>query len=75
MAIAFTGVTPVKLLFVSSIVAGIATPLTLLLMMVVAQNRRIMKHGQVRWDEQLGESKHVNYILHRFSFCSERNVS
>lgn len=46
LAIAFTGVTPVKLLFVSSIVAGLTTPLTLLLMMVVAQNRRIMKHGR-----------------------------
>jgi len=46
LAIAFTGVTPVKLLFVSSIVAGLTTPLTLLLMMVVAQNGRIMKHGR-----------------------------
>jgi Mn2+/Fe2+ NRAMP family transporter len=45
LAIAFAGVAPVKLLFVSSIVGGLATPITLLLMMVVAQNRTIMRHG------------------------------
>ena len=46
LAIAFAGVAPVKLLFVSSIVGGLATPITLGLMMVVAQNRDIMKHGR-----------------------------
>lgn len=46
LAIAFAGVEPVKLLFVSSIVGGLGTPITLLLMMVVAQNRKIMQHGR-----------------------------
>lgn len=46
LAIAFAGVAPVKLLFVSSIVGGLATPVTLVLMMVVAQNRKIMRHDR-----------------------------
>jgi Mn2+/Fe2+ NRAMP family transporter len=45
LVIAFAGVAPVKLLFASSIVGGLATPITLVLMMVVAQNRKIMRDG------------------------------
>ncbi len=42
LVIAFAGVAPVKLLFVSSIVGGLATPLTLVMMMVVAHDPKIM---------------------------------
>jgi Mn2+/Fe2+ NRAMP family transporter len=50
LAIAFVGVAPIKLLFVSSIAGGLATPITLLLMMVVAHNSKIMRHGRCdRW--------------------------
>jgi Mn2+/Fe2+ NRAMP family transporter len=46
LGIAFAGIPPVKLLFVSSIVGGLATPITLFLMMLVAQDRKIMQHDR-----------------------------
>lgn len=50
LVIAFAGIAPVKLLFVSSIVGGLATPITLFLMMVIAQNPKIMKRDRCqRW--------------------------
>jgi len=48
LAISFAGVAPVKLLFMSSIVGGLTTPITLFLMMVVAQNGKIMKRDRCR---------------------------
>jgi len=41
-AIAFAGVHPIQLLFIASIAGGLATPITLLLVMLVAHNRRLM---------------------------------
>jgi Mn2+/Fe2+ NRAMP family transporter len=37
--IALAGISPIKLLFVSSIVGGIATPITLTMMMLIAGSR------------------------------------
>lgn len=45
VAIALSRIAPIKLLFVSSIIGGLATPITLTLMLLVAQNRKIMKKG------------------------------
>lgn len=42
-AIALIGVSPIKLLFVSSIAGGIATPVTLGLLLAVAHDRHVMK--------------------------------
>lgn len=48
--VALAGVRPIALLFASSIAAGIATPVTLLLMLLVAANRKIMgKHRPSAW--------------------------
>lgn len=41
--VALAGVSPIKLLFISSIAGGIATPVTLGLLMAVANDRRVMK--------------------------------
>ncbi len=41
--IALAGVSPIKLLFFSSIVGGLATPITLTMMMLIAGNRSAMK--------------------------------
>ena len=40
---AMAGVSPIKLLFISSIVGGLATPITLTMMMLIAGNRDAMK--------------------------------
>ncbi|MBV9269704.1 MAG: divalent metal cation transporter, partial [Candidatus Eremiobacteraeota bacterium] len=40
---AFVGVPPIKLLFISSIAGGLATPITLAFMLMVASNRKVMK--------------------------------
>lgn len=42
-AIALAGVTPIKLLFASSIAGGLATPITLTMMMLIAGNHSKMK--------------------------------
>ena len=42
IAIGMAGVPPIKLLFFSGIAGGIATPLTMALMLLVARNRRVM---------------------------------
>ena len=44
-AIAFAGVTPIQLLFTSSIAGGIATPITLVFLLLAAQDKKIM-HGR-----------------------------
>jgi Mn2+/Fe2+ NRAMP family transporter len=41
-AVTIIGVNPIQLLFFSSIVGGFATPVTLVLMMLVARNKRVM---------------------------------
>ena len=46
-AIAFAGISPIALLYVSSIVAGIATPITLILMLLVARNRLVMRQHRL----------------------------
>ncbi|GAC1406712.1 MAG: divalent metal cation transporter [Candidatus Velthaea sp.] len=43
-AVAFLPVAPIKLLFIAGIAGGIATPVTLVLLMRVATDRNIMKH-------------------------------
>ena len=49
-AIAYAGVSPIALLYISSIVAGIATPITLILMLLVARNQGVMgKHRLPRF--------------------------
>lgn len=45
--IAMAGVQPIKLLFLSGIAGGIATPVTLALMLVVARNRNVMKDARI----------------------------
>ena len=45
--IALAGVPPIKLLFFSSIVGGLATPITLTMMMMIAGNRAAMKRKQL----------------------------
>ena len=41
--IALIGVAPIKLLFISGIAGGIATPFTLALLMMIARDRKVMK--------------------------------
>ena len=41
------GISPIALLYVSSIVAGIATPITLILMLLVARNRLVMRQHRL----------------------------
>jgi len=41
---ALIGLSPIKLLFASSIAGGLATPVTLFLMMLVASNTKVMRH-------------------------------
>jgi Mn2+/Fe2+ NRAMP family transporter len=45
--IGMAGVPPIKLLFFSGIAGGIATPLTLALMLLVGRNEKIMRHRRV----------------------------
>jgi Mn2+/Fe2+ NRAMP family transporter len=47
VAIGFAGVKPITLLFYSGIAGGIATPLTMALMLLVARNRRVMHHLRI----------------------------
>ena len=44
LAIAFAGVPPIQLLYFSGIAGGIATPFTLVLMLLVARDRKVMRH-------------------------------
>jgi Mn2+/Fe2+ NRAMP family transporter len=48
VAIGFLGVKPITLLFYSGIAGGIATPFTLVLMLLVARNRRVMHQHVVK---------------------------
>jgi len=41
--VALAGIPPIKLLFISSIVGGLATPITLTMMMLIAGDYRVMK--------------------------------
>jgi len=45
--IGMAGVPPIKLLFLSGIAGGIATPLTMALMLAVGRNRNVMKHAPI----------------------------
>jgi Mn2+/Fe2+ NRAMP family transporter len=45
--ITFAGVSPIALLFASSIAGGIATPLTLVFLMLVAQHDRVMRSHRI----------------------------
>jgi Mn2+/Fe2+ NRAMP family transporter len=47
-AIAFAGVSPIQLLLASSIAGGIATPLTLAFLMLIAERRDVMRAHRVR---------------------------
>ena len=47
VVIGLAGVAPIKLLFFSGIVGGIATPLTMALMLLVGRNRHIMHHARI----------------------------
>jgi Mn2+/Fe2+ NRAMP family transporter len=46
-AIGFAGVKPITLLFYSGIAGGLATPLTMALLLLVARNRRIMQKRRI----------------------------
>ncbi len=49
------GMPPIKLLFASSIIGGIGTPITLVIMLLVARNRSIMgKHAIAPWLARAG---------------------
>ena len=45
--IALAGIAPIKLLFLSSIVGGLATPITLTMMMLIAGNQSAMKRQRI----------------------------
>lgn len=45
--ITFFGVGPIQLLFLSSIVAALATPITLFLMMLLARDRKVMGEHRI----------------------------
>jgi len=45
--IGMAGVPPIQLLFFSGIAGGIATPLTMGLMLLVARNRRVMHNARI----------------------------
>lgn len=45
--IAFAGIPPIRLLFLSSITGGIATPVTLVFMLLAAQDARLMREHRV----------------------------
>lgn len=47
VAIGFAGVKPITLLYYSGIAGGIATPFTLVLMLLVARDRRVMRHRMI----------------------------
>ena len=47
VVIGMAGVPPIKLLFFSGIAGGIATPLTMALMLLVGRNRSIMHHLRI----------------------------
>ncbi len=52
---ALLGASPIKILFASSIIGGIGTPITLIIMLLVARNRSIMgKHSISLWLAQAG---------------------
>ena len=42
-SVALAGIAPIKLLFISSIAGGLATPITLTMMMLIAGDHRVMK--------------------------------
>jgi Mn2+/Fe2+ NRAMP family transporter len=47
VALALAGLQPIQLLFASSIVGGLGTPVTLALMMLVARDPRVMGHRRI----------------------------
>jgi Mn2+/Fe2+ NRAMP family transporter len=47
VAIGFAGVKPITLLFYSGIAGGIATPFTIVLMLLVGRNRKVMHHMRI----------------------------
>ncbi len=47
VAIGFAGVPPIKLLFFSGIAGGIATPFTIVLMLLVARDRKVMRQARI----------------------------
>jgi Mn2+/Fe2+ NRAMP family transporter len=47
VGIGFAGVTPITLLFYSGIAGGIATPFTMVLMLLIARNKNVMHHLRI----------------------------
>jgi len=47
VAIGFAGVKPITLLFFSGIAGGIATPFTIVLMLLVGRNRKVMRDKRI----------------------------
>ncbi|MFN2448729.1 MAG: NRAMP family divalent metal transporter [Candidatus Baltobacteraceae bacterium] len=47
-AFAFAGIAPIRLLFISSIAGGIATPVSLTFMLLAAGDKRLMRNAPVR---------------------------
>jgi Mn2+/Fe2+ NRAMP family transporter len=46
-AVGFAGVPPIKLLFLSGIAGGVATPFTIALMLLIGRNRNVMHQKQI----------------------------
>jgi Mn2+/Fe2+ NRAMP family transporter len=47
-AIAYSGVSPIRLLFIASIVGGLGTPISLAFLLLVASDRELMANRPVR---------------------------
>jgi Mn2+/Fe2+ NRAMP family transporter len=54
VGIAFAGVSPIRLLFVTSIAGGIATPISLVYLMLVASDRALMHGAQLAGPLRVG---------------------
>jgi Mn2+/Fe2+ NRAMP family transporter len=54
LGITMLGIGPIQLLFVSSIAGGLATPITLFLMMLIARDPRVMGTQRIGWRLSLG---------------------
>jgi Mn2+/Fe2+ NRAMP family transporter len=47
LGIAFAGVAPIQLLYYSGIAGGIATPFTLVLLLLIGRDRQVMRHARI----------------------------
>lgn len=47
VVISFIGIPPIKLLFVSGIIGGLGTPISLVFLLLIARNQQIMRHHAI----------------------------